>query len=74
MRIPGSWNDRSLLQDEPFKSWFTFRSIDEDRKRQEIGKRWMGRSVVEADGERKNDDWGKNMVVELRGNYGVSSF
>lgn len=71
MRFPRSWNDRSLLQDEPFKSWFTLRANEEDGRERLVD----GSGGVKGKGKetgKEGVDWGKKMVRELRGSFGVS--
>lgn len=78
MRLPLSWNDRSLLQDEPFRTWFTIRAKAEDDAEvfvngQDRGEsKGKGKNKEDTEGEKKGVDWGKKMAHELRGNFGVS--
>lgn len=77
MRVPASWNDRSLLQDDPFKTWFTIRAKEEGDREGfvdgEGGGEAKGKGKQrDTEGEKRDVDWGKRMAKELRGNFGVS--
>lgn len=80
MRLPGSWNDRSLLLDEPFASWYTLRNAGPDSRGKY--KNGLGRGKGKASGmweefeggkeEKEKMRWRDIMVRELGKNYGVS--
>jgi hypothetical protein len=40
LRKPQRWNDRNLLEDEPFKTYFLMRSMTSEKRGKNAGSSW----------------------------------